>query len=67
MRDAQPAEILAISAALPGGVLHQPALFNSGFDEAFEERVRIERTALQFGVELDADEPRVIRVFDRLR
>lgn len=67
MRDAQPAEILAISAALLGSVLNQPALLNGGFDEAFEKRVRIEWAALEFGVELDADEPRVIRVFDRLR
>ena len=35
-------------------------------DEAFEKRMRVEGAALEFRVELDADEPRVIRVFHRL-
>ena len=41
--------------------LHQPAAFLRRADEAGEQRVRVERAALQLRVELDANEPGMVR------
>jgi methyl-accepting chemotaxis protein len=46
---------------------NQPALFHRRLDETGEQRMRVERPAFQFRVVLHADEPRMIRIFDRLR
>ena len=43
--------------------LNQPALLHGSRDEALEERMRLEGAAFQLRVELDADEPGVVRVF----
>lgn len=43
--------------------LDEAALLHGCRDEALEERVRFEGAALQLRVELDADEPGVVRVF----
>src|SRR5437763_11543886 len=47
--------------------LNQPALLQRSLDEAGEERMRLERAALQLGVKLDANEPRMVRPLDNLR
>lgn len=47
--------------------LHQPALHFCRFDEAFEQGVRREGARLVFRVELHADEPGMVRVFDDFR
>jgi molecular chaperone IbpA len=46
--------------------MSKPALLHRRRDEAGEQRVRIERLALQLRVELHADEPRMIRPLDDL-
>src|SRR5215207_1729148 len=46
--------------------LHQPALRHRRLNERRKQRVRLERTRLQFGMELHADEPRMILIFDDL-
>src|SRR5579872_3095258 len=45
-------------------ILHQPRLFERGPDERFEQRVRLERARFQLGMELDADEPRMLGDLD---
>ena len=52
--------------AVNGG-LHQPALLHRRADEGSEQRVRLERSRFQFGMELHADEPGMVLVFDDLR
>src|SRR5882724_3200742 len=47
-------------------LLHQPALIHRCADEGREQRVRLERPRFQLGMELHADKPGVILVFDRL-
>src|SRR4051812_41252480 len=47
--------------------LDQPAPVPCRADEAGEQRMRIERSALQFRVELDADEPGMVNPFAELR
>ena len=47
--------------------LHQTALVDGSPDKAREQRVRLERARLQFGMELYADEPGMVGVLDRLR
>src|SRR5690242_21360811 len=47
--------------------LHQPALLQRRFNERGEQRVRLERSRLQLGMKLHADEPRMLFVFDDLR
>src|SRR5579884_602438 len=47
-------------------ILNEPALLERGFDEAGEERVRLERPALELRVKLNPDEPGVIRPLDDL-
>src|SRR6266496_2806672 len=49
------------------GKLHQPALLHRRLDEGGEQRVRLERPGFQLGVELHADEPGMVLVFDDLR
>src|SRR5437763_13560509 len=44
--------------------LDQSALLQRRLDEAGEKRVRLERTTLQLGVKLDADEPRMVGPLD---
>src|SRR5205085_1905385 len=44
----------------------EPRLLLGGRDEALEERVRIEGARFELGVELHADEPGMVAVFDRL-
>src|SRR3954452_6653006 len=45
----------------------EPALVERCADEAGEERVRLERTALELRMELDADEPWMVRPLDDFR
>src|SRR4051794_24195636 len=45
----------------------QPALLDRGFDEACEQRMGLERAALELRMELDANEPRVVGTLDDLR
>src|SRR5207302_10125074 len=52
-------------AKWPG--LHQPALHHRGLDEGRKQRVRLKGPRLQLGVELHADEPGMVFVFDDLR
>src|SRR6266566_1354158 len=47
--------------------LNQPRLIEGGLDERGEQRVRLERLRLKLGMELDADEPGVVRNLDDLR
>src|SRR5665648_913460 len=47
--------------------LHQAALLHGGADEGFEQRMRLKRPRLQFGMELHADEPGMVRDLDDLR
>src|SRR5438270_6874539 len=42
----------------------QPALLDRRFDKAREQGVRLEWAAFQLGMELDADEPRMVGAFD---
>ena len=51
----------------PGISLNEPALHHRCLDERGEQRVRRERSRLELRVELHADEPRMIVVFDDLR
>ena len=44
----------------------EPRLLERGADEPGEQRMRLERAALEFGMKLDPDEPRVIGAFDDL-
>ena len=46
--------------------LHQPALHHRRLDERGEQWVGLERPRFQLGVELHADEPGVVGVFDDL-
>src|SRR5438874_2050469 len=52
------------AAAFRGFVLDQPRLLHGRFDEAREQRMRLERPALELGMELDADEPRMVGPLD---
>src|SRR5690606_22829763 len=45
---------------------HQPALLDGGGNEACKQRMRIERARFQFRMILHADEPGMVRVFNRL-
>src|SRR5882672_7347828 len=45
---------------------YQPRLVECSLYERGEQRVRLERPRLQLGVELDADEPRVVADLDDL-
>src|SRR5664280_1979867 len=56
------------AAKPPGqrGRLHQPALLDRRADERGEQRMRLERSRFQLGVELHADEPGMVVVFDDL-
>src|SRR3954469_3729684 len=51
---------------IPSKRSDQPALLQRSFDEAREQGMRLERPALQLGMELDADEPRMVGTFDDL-
>src|SRR5215210_1121516 len=44
----------------------QPALFDRRLDKALEQRMRVERLALQLRVELNADEPGMVGPLDDL-
>src|SRR6185295_10367303 len=46
--------------------LDEPALLEGRFNEAGEQRMRFERAALELGMELDADEPRMVGALDDL-
>lgn len=46
--------------------LHQPALVHRRADEGGKKRVRLERPRLELGMELHADEPGMILIFDHL-
>ena len=48
------------------GASHQPRHLFGGFDKAFKQGVRGEGFGFQFGVELHADEPRVVGPFHDL-
>src|SRR6266849_4617494 len=47
--------------------LHQPALLHRRLDKRGEQRVRRERPRFQLGVELHADKPGMVGVFDNFR
>ena len=47
--------------------LYQPALLHRRLDEGGEQRMRRERPRFQLGMELHADEPGMVVVFDDLR
>src|ERR1700749_2178179 len=47
--------------------LHQPALHDSRLDEGRKQRMRLKGPRLQLGMELHADEPGMVLVFDDLR
>jgi len=47
-----------------GGARFLDAMLQGGADEGGEERMRLEGLGLEFGVELAAQEPRVIGSFD---
>src|SRR5690606_3165968 len=61
----QNATVRQTAKRAPGS--HQARLPHRGGDEAGEQRMRLERAALELGVELHADEPRVIGTLDDLR
>src|SRR6185436_14119853 len=46
--------------------LHQPAPVDRRADEGGKKRVRLERPRLELGMELHADEPGMILIFDHL-
>src|SRR5579885_3491873 len=48
-------------------MLYQPASFDRRTDEGGEQRVRCEGPRFQLGMELHADEPRVVFIFDDFR
>jgi hypothetical protein len=50
-----------------GQELNQPALVDGRTDEGREKRMRFEWPRFQFGMELHADEPGMVLVFDDLR
>ena len=49
------------------GTLNEPRLVDRGADEGGEQWMRLERSRFELRVELDADEPRMVRSLDDLR
>jgi len=60
-------EARAIGASSSSRRLHQSPLRQCRLDERGEQRMRLERPRFQLGMELHADEPRMVFVFDDLR
>ena len=60
---------MSASASCPGEISNsdEPALLHRRADERGKQRVRLERSRLQFGVELHPHEPGVLRILDNLR